>query len=412
VLRTVLGGLTVLWAVSSASLSSQTPQYDILLKGGHVIDPKNGRDGVMDVAITGQKIAQVAPDIPAASARTTFNVRGLYVTPGLVDVHTHVYAGTGAMDSFAGDSSIYPDSFAPRAGVTTVVDVGSSGWKNFPDFKWRVIDRSMTRVLAMLNIVGSGMGPGETEQTVADMDAEATARVAKQFPDIVVGVKSAHYMRNDWTSVDRAVAAGRLANIPVMVDFGASTPERSFQDLVLTHLRPNDIVTHMYVGRYPTLGPDGNVLPHIVKARERGIKFDVGHGNTSFSWAKAITGVKNGFLPDTISSDAHIRSTRLSMKDLPTVMSKMLAAGLPLQSIVEMTTVAAARLIGRPALGHLDVGGEADVTVLGMRKGSFGFADGTNVSIRATEKLECELTIRAGQVIWDLNGMTSTPYQP
>ncbi len=218
-------------------------------------------------------------------------------------------------------------------------------------------------------------------------------------------------MRNDWTSVDRAVAAGRLANIPVMVDFGASTPERSFEDLVLVHLRPNDIVTHMYVGRYPTLGADGKVLPHIVKARERGIKFDVGHGNTSFSWAKAIAGVKNGFWPDTISSDAHIRSTRLSMKDLPTVMSKMLAAGLPLKSIIEMTTIAPARLISRPALGHLDVGGEADVTVLGIRKGTFGFADGTNVRYPATEKFECELTIRAGQVIWDLNGMTSTAFK-
>ena len=218
-------------------------------------------------------------------------------------------------------------------------------------------------------------------------------------------------MRNDWTSVDRAVAAGRLANIPVMVDFGASTPERSFEDLVLVHLRPNDIVTHMYVGRYPTLGADGKVLPHIVKARERGIKFDVGHGNTSFSWAKAIAGVKNGFWPDTISSDAHIRSTRLSMKDLPTVMSKMLAAGLPLKSVIEMTTIAPARLISRPALGHLDVGGEADVTVLGIRKGKFGFADGTNVRYPATEKFECELTIRAGQVIWDLNGMTSTAFK-
>jgi dihydroorotase len=386
-------------------------QYDWLLKGGHVIDPKNGRDGVMDVAISGRTIARVDPNIPASSARATIDVSGYYVTPGLVDLHTHVYAGTGAMDSFAGDSSIYPDSFAPRAGVTTVVDVGSSGWKNFPDFKWRVIDRSLTRVLAMLNVVGSGMGPGETEQTTADMDPEATAKVARQFADIIVGVKSAHYMRNDWTSVDRAVAAGRLAGIPVMVDFGASTPERSFEDLVLTHLRPGDIVTHMYVRRYPTLGQDGRPLPHILQARERGVKFDVGHGNTSFSWDKAIAGVKHGFWPDTISSDAHIRSTRLSMKDLPTVMSKMLAAGLPLKTIVELTTIAPAKLIKRPALGHLDVGGEADVAVFGMRKGTFGFADGSNVRVPASEKLECELTIRAGQVIWDLNGMTSTPWK-
>jgi dihydroorotase len=408
----VLRALVVLslFAGGVAVVSEGAQSYDLLLKGGHVIDPKNGRDGVMDVAVTAGKIARVEANIPSASAKTTLDVSGLHVTPGLVDLHTHVYAGTGAMDSFAGDSSIYPDSFAPRAGVTTVVDVGSSGWKNFPDFKWRVIDRSMTRVLAMLNVVGSGMGPGETEQTTSDMDAEATAKVAKQYPDIIVGVKSAHYMRNDWTSVDRAVAAGRMANIPVMVDFGQSTPERSFEDLVLTHLRPGDIVTHMYVRRYPTLGTDGKPLPHIVQARARGIRFDVGHGNTSFSWDKAMAGVKNGFWPDTISSDAHIRSTRLSMKDLPTVMSKMRAAGLPLNAIVEMTTVAPARLISRPDLGHLDVGGEADIAVFGLRTGRFGFADGTNVRVNATEKFEVELTVRAGQVIWDLNGITSTPW--
>ena len=242
----------------------------------------------MDVAITGAKIAQVAPNIPAASARTTIDVTGLYVTPGLVDVHTHVYAGTGAMDSFAGDSSIYPDSFAPRTGVTTVVDVGSSGWKNFPDFKWRVIDRSMTRVLAMLNVVGSGMGPGETEQTTTRHGLRRRRRESRSsFPDLIVGVKSAHYMRNDWTSVDRAVAAGRLANIPVMVDFGASTPERSFEDLVLVHLRPNDIVTHMYVGPLSDARP-GREDPaahrqsararHQVRRRARQHELFVGQG--------------------------------------------------------------------------------------------------------------------------------------
>ena len=385
-------------------------EYTVLVKGGHVIDPKNNRDGVMDVAIADGKIARVAPNIPESNAKMTVNARGLYVTPGLVDLHVHVYAGTGEADSFAGDSSIYPDGYAVRSGVTTVVDAGSSGWKNFPDFKSRVIDRAMTRVLAMLNIVGSGMGGGETEQNTDDMDAAATAKVAKQYPGIIVGVKSAHYRPANWISVDRAVEAGRLAGIPMMVDFGGSVPERSFEDLVLNHLRPGDIVTHMYVRRYPVFGPDGNLLQHMLKARERGVKFDVGHGNTSFSWQKAIHAIKIGWLPDSISTDAHVRSTLRSMKDFPTVVSKLLAAGLPLKAAIEMSTVAPAKIISRPDLGHLDVGAVADVTVLRLNKGEYGFPDGSNVRYPATEKLECELTIRAGEVIWDLNGMTGTPF--
>ena len=183
-------------------------QYSLLLKQGHVIDPKNGVDGVMDVAVAAGKIACVAEDIPDADAENRVDVSGLYVTPGLVDIHVHAYAGTGMRNAYCGDQSVYPDGFNFRTGVTTVLDVGSSGWRNFPDFKDRVIDRARTRVFALLNIVGHGMGGGAIEQNRADMEPETTAEVAEQYPEIVVGIKTAHYSGPEWLAVDRAVEAG------------------------------------------------------------------------------------------------------------------------------------------------------------------------------------------------------------
>jgi len=206
--------------------------YDLLLKGGHVIDGKNKISAVMDVAIADGKIAAVAADIPAAKALKVVDVSGLYVTPGLIDMHVHVYAGTGQRGAYCGDNSVYPDGFTFRSGVTTVADAGSSGWRNFPDFKDRVIDRARTRVLAFLNIVGAGMG-GAVEQDTGQMDAKSAADMAMQYKDTIVGIKTAHYAGPEWIAVERAVEAGALANIPVMVDFGTFRPERPFQDLVL-----------------------------------------------------------------------------------------------------------------------------------------------------------------------------------
>src|SRR5436309_10000881 len=167
--------------------------YDLLLQGGHVIDGKNKINAVRDVAIKDGKIAEVAAAIDPAKAHKVVNVAGLYVAPGLVDIHVHVYAGTGQRGAYSGDSSIYPDGFTFRSGVTTVVDAGSSGWRNFPDFKDRVIDRSKTRVLALLNIVGNGMGGGAIEQNLNDMDAAATGKRAQEYKDLIVGINTAHY---------------------------------------------------------------------------------------------------------------------------------------------------------------------------------------------------------------------------
>jgi len=381
------------------------PPYDLLLKGGHVIDGKNNLSAVRDVAIAGGKIAEVAADIPAAKAVKVVDVSGLYVTPGLVDMHVHVYAGTGQRGAYCGDNSVYPDGFTFRSGVTTVADAGSSGWRNFPDFKDRVIDRAKTRVLAFLNIVGRGMA-GAPEQDLTDMDAKSAADQALAHKDIIIGIKTAHYAGPEWTPVEHAVEAGTLANIPVMVDFGVFRPERPFQDLVLKKLRPGDIYTHTYLGWVPILDDDGRILPYLFEARRRGIIFDVGHGGGSFLFRQAVPAMRQGFAPDSISTDLHIGSMNSGMKDMLNVMSKFLNMGMPLDEVILRSTWTPAHEIKREELGNLSVGAGADVAVLRVEEGNFGFVDSYGARLRGTRKLTCELTVRNGRVVYDLNGIT------
>jgi dihydroorotase len=396
-----------LWVIGVCMAASAQPRYDLLLKGGHVLDAKNGIDAVRDVAIANGRIAAVAQNIPAAEARRTVDVKGLYVTPGLVDMHVHVFAAT--MDrEYTGEFGVRPDGFTFRSGVTTVVDAGSSGWRNFEDFKRLVIDRVQTRVLAMLNIVGKGMaGREDIEQDVADMDPERTAETAKQHKDLVVGIKIAHYAGPDWGPVEKAVKAGTLANIPVMVDFATFRPERPFQDLVLKKLRPGDIYTHTYLTAVPMLDGDGHLLPYLLEARKRGIIFDVGHGGGSFSFRQAVPAVKQGFVADSISTDLHVTSMNAGMKDLLNVMSKFLALGLSVQDVVARATWHPAREIHREEFGNLTVGSAADVAVLRLVNGDFGFVDSARRRLRGTQKLVCELTLKGGRTVWDLNGITS-----
>ena len=379
--------------------------YDLLLKGGHVIDGKNKISAVMDVAIANGKIAQIAADIPAAQAVKVVDVSGLYVVPGLIDMHVHVYAGTGQRGAYNGDNSVYPDGFTFRSGVTTVADAGSSGWRNFPDFKDRVIDRSKTRVLAFLNIVGKGMA-GAVEQDLTEMDPKAAAEMAARYKDIIVGIKTAHYAGPEWTPVEHAVEAGTLANIPVMVDFGTFRPERPFQELVLKKLRPGDIYTHTYLGWVPILDDQGHLLPYLLEARRRGVIFDVGHGGGSFLYRQAIPAMRQGFGPDSISTDLHIGSMNAGMKDMLNVMSKFLNMGMPIDEVILRSTWTPAREIHHEELGNLSVGSVADVAVLRVQQGHFGFVDTYGARLQGAQKLECELTIRNGRVVWDLNGIT------
>jgi dihydroorotase len=402
--------MTLLLAAQSPVLS-QNQSIDLLLKGGHVIDPANSVDKVMDVAIAGGKILRVAENIPAAEAKKVVNVKGLYVTPGLIDMHVHVFAGTDLGSYIAnGPTSVAPDGFTFRAGVTTVVDAGSSGWRNFRQFKAQTIDRSQTRVLALINIVGTGMYGRFEEQDVSDMNPVMTAHmITRLFPEIIVGIKAAHYW-GDFTQVDRAVEAGKLANVPVMVDFGEHDPPNSIESLFMEHLRPGDIFTHTFSygpkQRETIVDENGKVKPFVFAAQKRGLIFDVGHGGGAFQWRQAVPALKQGFKPDVISTDLHTQSMNAGMKDLSNVMSKFLNLGMSIQEVIARTTVHPARVIKRPELGTLSVGADADVAVLNLRKGDFGFLDVRGARLKGDRKLEAELTIRAGRIVWDLNGIS------
>jgi dihydroorotase len=382
------------------------PKYDWLLRGGHVIDSRNGISALQDVAIAAGKVAAVTQQIDPADALKTIDVSGLYVVPGLVDIHSHVYAGTGEKNSYAGDNSVYPDGFTLRACVTTVADAGSAGWRNFEDFKQRIIDRSRTRVLAFLNIVGHGMRGGSFEQDQADMVAQPAADMARRHRGAIVGVKTAHYAGPEWTPVERAVEAGALADVPVMVDFGAKRAERPLAELVTRKLRPGDIYTHVFSGLRGEQDESGRVNAALREARARGVLFDVGHGASSFVWRIAVPAVKEGFLPDSISTDLHVTSMNAGMKDMLNVMGKFLAMGLSLDDVVQRTTVNAARAIKQDGLGHLSVGATADVAVLRLERGSFGFIDASGARLGGTQRLACELTMRDGKVVYDLNGIS------
>jgi len=390
---------------SIVGLSAQQ-KYDLLLKGGHVVDAKNRISAVRDVAIANGKIAAVAANIAPADAFKVVDASGLYVTPGLVDIHVHVYAGTGERGSYAGDNSLYPDGFTLRSGVTTVVDAGSSGWRTFDDFKDRIIDRSKTRVLAMLNIVGNGMRGDKFEQNLADMEAKPTAEMALRHKGLIVGVKSAHYAGPEWAPVERAVEAATQANVPAMIDFGANRPERPMAELVTKKLRPGDIYTHAYSGLRDELLASGQVNPGMWEGRKRGVIFDVGHGGGSFAWRIAVPAMKEGFLPDSISTDLHIGSMNSGMKDMLNVMDKFLVMGMSLDDVLARSTWHPAREIRQEQLGNLSVGAPADVTVLRLERGSFGFTDMYGARMKGTQKLTCELTLRDGKVVYDLNGMT------
>ena len=390
--------------------SAKSQQHDIVIKGGHVIDPKNNIDGVMDIAIADGKISQVAENIDAGEGKKVINAENLYVTPGIIDMHVHVFHGTQLDQAYMnGPLAVPPDGFTFRAGVTTVVDAGSSGWRTFPIFKKQTIDVSKTRVLAFLNIVGEGMRGGPFEQNKKDMDPRRTAQCVQNNSDVLVGIKLAHYNGHEWAPTDSAVQAANLANVPVMIDFGGANPPLSIEELFMDHLRPGDIFTHCYASlRSREAIVDENiskVKPFVFEARKKGIIFGVGHGGGSFRWSQAIPAIQQGFLPDVISSDLHIGSMNGGMKDMANLMSKFLNLGMSVQDVILRSTWNPAKVIHHPELGNLSIGSDADVAIFNLRKGDFGFIDVGSDKIKGTQKLEAEMTIRDGRIVWDLNGL-------
>ena len=382
----------------------------MLIKNGHLIDPKNAIDEVMDVAIKDGKILEVSKNISANRAGTVVDAEGLYITPGLIDLHVHNFAGTMKDAAYSnGWNSVPPDGFTFRAGVTTVVDAGCAGWRNFGAFKENVIDKSKTRVLAFVNIVGSGMKGGAVEQNLSDMDPKLAAMTVEKYPETIVGIKLAHYVGPDWTPTDRVVEAGELAGVPVMIDFGVSDPVLSLETLLLEKLRPGDILTHCFgqtQGRGHVVDENGNLNAFALKAQQQGRIFDVGHGAGSFAFTQGIPAVEQGLKPNSISTDLHISSMNGGMKDQLNVMSKFLNMGLTLQEVIDRSTWNPAQIINRTELGHLSVGAIADLAVLELLEGEFGFIDVAGYRMDGTQKLECELTVKDGKVMWDLNGIS------
>jgi dihydroorotase len=379
---------------------------DILIKGGHVIDPKNKIDGIMDIAVAGGKILKVATSIPSENVKKVINATGFYVVPGLIDIHTHVFVGTnnGFADGF---SCVSPDDITLKAGITTVVDAGTSGWRNFPVFKRQIIDRSTTRVLAFLNIAGSGMTGFPSEEDVNDMDPRMTSLVIGQYPDIIVGVKIGHYRGNDWAPFDRALEAGRLSDVPLFVE--CHLPLLPLEG-ILKRMRPGDIYTHTFctaVDRECLLDENAKVRSYVIEAKNKGIRFDVGHGGAMFHFNVAIPAFKQGLIPDSFGSDLHRFSMNSGMKNMLDIMSKYLNIGMTLQDVVYRATWSPANSIKRNDLGHLSEGAVADIAILNLKKGSFGFIDARNNRLDGDKKLEAEMTIREGKIVWDLNGLAA-----
>ncbi len=381
-------------------------QYDLVLQGGRVIDPKNNVDRVADVAIQAGKIASVGANL---SGKKNIDVKGLIVTPGLIDIHAHVFHTTGIQGAWAGELSIRPDDFSFRTGVTTMADAGSSGWRNFLQFRQTVIDRAETRIFSFINIAGLGMITDVTEQE--DFNPEEVAKLAKKHSDVVVGVKSAHYQKPDWESIDAALEAGKLANIPIMVDFGYFHVERPYWKLVTEKLRPGDISTHMFRGPVPYVGPDGKLLDYLRKARERGVKFDVGHGGGSFVFRNAAPAIAAGFYPDSISTDLHTGSMNAAMMDMPTTMSKLMALGEPLVEVIRGSTWNPAQEIRHEEIGHLTPGTVADIAVWNLAQGEFGLTDFAGGGMKAKQRLICEMTLKDGRIKWDWNARASEDWR-
>ncbi len=396
---------------------NEQPLLGLLLKGGHVIDPANAIDGRFDVGIRDGSIARVAPDIPAAAATQVVDVSGHLVTPGILDIHTHVYPFVGTDAAYVGGMNA--DAHLLASGVTTTVDAGTVGWRDFPDFKAHHIDRAQVRILAFLNIAIGGMVDAASEQDPAAMQPQVVAALVEAYPEVIVGIKTAHYWTRQpwdavhapWVSVERAVEAGNLCGKPVMVDFWPRPPERPYPDLILEKLRPGDIHTHIFAQQFPIVDENGKLYDHLFKARDRGVIFDLGHGAGSFWFRNAVPAVRGGFPPDSISTDLHMGNINGPVVSMLTTMSKLLSIGMPLQEVIMRSTVAPAREIGRPDLGTLSVGAEADIAVLEHLKGTFGYADCGRAKMTGAEKLACTMTIRAGKIVYDPTGMSMPEWE-
>jgi len=371
--------------------------YDILLKNGEVIDPSQGLYIQADVGIANGTVAAVRPDLPEDRAKTIVDVSGKIVCPGLVDLHTHAYWGVSVY-------GIDADACCPRSGVTTVVDAGSAGYGTFPGLRRYVIESFRTRIFAFVHICTLGLT--ERREDATSIEVEGTARTVEEHRSRVLGVKVRLYgglseNRSLIEILGDALRAAELSNSPVMVHVsGVDVPLKE----VVSRLRTGDIVTHCFTARrngYNILNDNGQILPEVRDARDRGILFDVGHGSGSFDFDTGRAALDDGFPPDAISTDLHSFSIQGPVYDLPTTMSKFLMLGMPLEEVIRLTTVAPARIIGRgDLLGTLKERAPADVAVLDLQEGAFELRDANGNTRIGDRKLTCTLCVRDGNICY------------
>lgn len=385
--------------------------YDLLLKNGHVIDPKNQVDAKRDVAIRNGKIVKVASSIPGKDALKVVDLAGLYLSPGFIDIHTHVFAGSKPETFADGSFSVSPDDFTLKSGVTTVVDAGTSGWRNFSLFKTNIIDKSKTRVYAWLNIAGNGMTGSPGEQDMNDMDARLAAMTVSKFRENIVGIKIGHFEGTEWAPFERAREAAEKSSTPLFVE--CHLPQYSLEEQ-LKNMRRGDIITHAFEKvseRTPVVNNEGELYSYVKEAQQRGILFDLGHGGAGFWFSVAVPAMKNGLPPNTFGTDLHRFSMNAGMKDMMNVMSKYLAMGMPLTDVVQRASWNAAKAIQHEELGNLGEGALADICVFRIRDGNFGYVDAGGNVLTGNKKLEAELTIINGKIVFDLNGLSAQPFK-
>jgi dihydroorotase len=382
---------------------SEAPQdektYDLLIKGGKVIDPSQDLEAKRDVAIRDGKIARVDRDLPATPARQVIRAEGKIVTPGLIDLHTHVFP-------YVGPYGIEADPYCVHRGVTTVIDAGTSGAFTFPAFRRYNIERAATRIRALLHVVAIGMVAGSTPNMGELEDLrycvpEMAAKVAGENRDLIVGFKirfSKQYTGpNDVEGMKRARAAADMAGLPLMIHIGGSySPLGDF----LALMKKGDVVTHSFNSHpHGLLDASGKIAPEVVAARERGVLFDVGHGAGSFSFEVMEKCMQDGFLPDTISSDLYSANINGPVYDLVTTLSKFLLLGMSLPNVIRRATVNSSQVFSFGAeIGTLKPGAEADVSVLELREGEFTFTDSDGKTRRGRQKLAPVVTVRGGKV--------------
>lgn len=384
-------------------------KHDIILRGGHVIDPASNLSAKADIAIHEGKISDVG-DLAGATAVRDIDVSGLYVTPGLIDMHTHIYP----KPPFTKDvlPGIFADAHMPRQGVTTVMDAGTCGTEDFPDFYRQLIAGAKVRTYALLNVFPGGMLHLADEGQQALFDPERVAEMAKAYPGVILGIKTAHYRpfppfdaaHPAWASVDAALFAAGLAGLPAMFDVIPAVPERTYPAL-LQKMRPGDIHAHVYAPHIPILDEAGNIAPFMREARSRGILFDLAHGAQSFGFVHAVPAVRQGFYPDFISSDLYMDNVCGPAVGLLHIMSKCLAMGMSLEDVAYRTTLRPAEMLHIPEVGRLAPGAPADVAVLRFIEEPVGFSDAAGTRLDGRGYLDCRLTLRNGEALYNPYGM-------